>query len=413
MNNYQRFLLLAFLVFGQVHAQDFFTDGYILSMQKDTISGLIENLNWRENPREIHFKPNQNSEAEVYTPADIMGFGIWTKVEEHYWGVRMDMDISTVKSTDLSYNKVRKIATVSGFMRIRILGPINLYEFRDSLKKEHFFTQKRNGDIEELIFHKYLENDNQQSTVVRTDKRYQKQLLDMMAECTAIGPEDMRHMEYNLYHISRFVRGYNDCVAPDQIQYIAKKEKPTLHLGLIAGSSYSSVSFGQGSPASLTSIEQKFTLGYLTGLGLEMQLPRNLGRNSLRFEGIYHHRRFKARWDSEENSAFSVQYLQGYLLYQHKGVVRRVNPSFGLGISIYHNLREIDLSTTSQGLFAAQYVANEGKTGAAGVIQAGFVYQNLSIDFRYHYFINSKFIVLGNGSIREQSIHAALTWFIL
>lgn len=76
MKPFIRLLISLSLLIGHVIAQDLFVEGYILSMNGDTITGWIENQNWKINPQTILYKQSSNAEPTRYAPSDISGFGM-------------------------------------------------------------------------------------------------------------------------------------------------------------------------------------------------------------------------------------------------------------------------------------------------------------------------------------------------
>lgn len=407
-------LIALFFVCTELQAQNAFISGYILSKESDTIRGLVNDQNWRENPREIIFKAGVNEEDEVFTASDIKGFGIWNEIEEHYRAVNMEIDFSPIKTNDLSYNKERKLVRISVFLRVRILGPINLYELKDTIQKEHFFVQKGNGKIAELVYHRFLDDDAIQTAAYKSNNRYQDQLYEMMIDCEGISLSDTRKLEYRLFNINRIIQNYNECVAPEQYQYVSKKEKPKFKFGFVGGTSYSFVNFGPGVPAGLSSIQYDFSLGYLVGLGLDIQLSRNLGRNSIRIESIIHSRRYKAQWSGIDNSSFSKSMLQTNYIYQYKKINRKVNPHLGAGLSIYLSSEKNNQISPNEIKRTVQYIVSNkvGKIGIAGIVNSGLEYRNVYLDFRYYYFLNSNIVFLeSSASVYEQSFQVSFSWF--
>lgn len=408
-------LFTTFLLFNATQAQDLFTQGYVLTTSGDTVSGLIENQNWLENPNTIRFKESSTSEVRTYSPSDIAGFGMWTEMEEHYRGVNMEIDFTPVKTPDLLYSKDRQLVRTNTFLRIRVLGRVSLYDLRDSSRKEHYFIQKDQGEIVELIYHRYIDNDNPQTSVVRVVSMFKNQLSSFLAGCDKIGSDDINKSKYTLFHISRLVRNYNTCIYPDEIQYIAKKDKPKLSLGVMVGASVSSVLFRTGFSNTLQSIEYDFAPGFLGGLALNVQLPRNNGRNAMRIEGIFNNRKFKAQWTPDDNSSFSVPAIQLNLLYQYRGTNSgKVNPYFGIGLSFDQSLKQFEVNSTVVPLLATQFVTTERRNGVSGIFNVGVLYENMYLDFRYNHYFNTKLVLLGEvGSLTERSFQVCLAWFLL
>ena len=411
----QLFLLLvmALLLSKEMYAQDLFVRGYVLSTSGDTIHGWVENLNWDENPNTIRFRQNSTAALQIYAASDINGFGMWTEIEEHYRAVSMNMDFSPVKTQQLTYAQERLLKPYSVFLRIRILGPICLYELKDSLRKDHFFAQKKGEEIEELIYHRYMVEDNIQSSVVRTDNRYRDQLLNIMGLCDQIRLADMSEMTYSLFHLSRIIQRYNICVAPEEEQYVSQKERPKVSFGPLVGTSYSSVVYGTGFNNVLQSITYDFSPGMIAGLAMNVALPRNQGKNALRFEGLYHLRRFQAQWSPGLNSAFSVQNIQLNLMYQYRMVSGKLNPYAGIGLTTFLNLTKFERNTTDIILRSTQFVTTDSDIGTAGMVNLGVRYQNLYVDIRYTQYFNPRIVLLGElGRINEQSFQLCVAYFL-
>ncbi len=92
-------ILISILNHGNSYSQSNFESGYIITMQKDTIKGFIDNRNWEKTPDQIVFKSNLDSKEITYNPNNIYGFGF--EGESYVSGI-VTIDQSPIRDREIT-----------------------------------------------------------------------------------------------------------------------------------------------------------------------------------------------------------------------------------------------------------------------------------------------------------------------
>ncbi len=241
------FTLLALTLLGQKN----FVEGFITTLNGEQVNGLIDYREWVKTPHEIRFQRHGTAgKTEILTPYDIAGFKINYKQEEYIRAV-VGVNNEPISDKEILEFELRAdeipavqldIDTI--FLLVLVKGQINLYFYEDDNDKQHYFIQKGNGKIEELIYR--IVRSRSPSTaadlLVPPNSRvyganvaggpasliqsvtmldYRKQLLDAMPGCPAI-LSDINRSLYS-YTLLKLVNKYNTCV--NHLTYVKPKDK--------------------------------------------------------------------------------------------------------------------------------------------------------------------------------------------
>ncbi len=396
-------------------AQENYTAGYIIEPTGDTIRGFVDNQDWRKNPIRITFKEGATASPSIYSATNIQGFGILEPVIEHYRAVNMNIDNSPVKEGSLNVTPVPTMQYFSGFLRARIIGPISLFELRDTLRKEHLFIQSGDQEIQELTYHTFLVKGEGLGVgnVAKTNSQFRIQLLDLMGACENIRLKDVENLEYSQFHIMRLINRYHECVAPDKKVFVSKKETAKIRLGILAGGSLDRIGFGNGTAAELQAINYGASLGYTAGISAQFVLPRNRGRNAVNWELLYENRRIQAQWSPDIETGIEVQQIRSNLIYQYRITGKSVTPFFGLGFSGALLLGDLPERESRDPVYNAVRIllaTPELEVGFLGMV--GVATRKFSWDLRYIKHTNPQFIFQEPTRVNEYSIQTTLTYYL-
>jgi|WetSurMetagenome_2_1015567.scaffolds.fasta_scaffold100193_2 hypothetical protein len=214
-------LLLFIFIFSFqiVLSQNKFRQGYIVKLNNDTITGLI---NYRDNPvasKLCQFRLSEDQPLIEYSPDEIQGYGF---VGDRYFLAKAD---STEKSG-------------SGKMFFEVLteGRISLYKYND-----RFFAEKGDTLMCELT-RKQTEAVVDGRRVIYDSKRYLGLLTFLMADCDEI---KTRIPKTELYErsLTELVEDYNRLLTGSIKTYKANKKWTKINFGFYAGTIFSSVNF--------------------------------------------------------------------------------------------------------------------------------------------------------------------------
>jgi hypothetical protein len=221
---------ILFFFFGIYSAftQTNFVAGAIITLNSDTIKGEIDYPEWIYNPRKIVFRSKNMPNAKTYTYRDIKGFTISDKNEKYQTAI-VDMDDAPVDGHKLnSYGSIKDLETAPQWVRdtvfllVDVQGRVNLFSlFQYADGKPHYFTQKNNGKIEELIYRrgKII---NRDTFSVFTLSTYKNQLQALTSDCTVLN-QGIDKLPYNKSEIFKVITEYNTCIGQSIYTYKQKK----------------------------------------------------------------------------------------------------------------------------------------------------------------------------------------------
>jgi hypothetical protein len=144
-----------------IKAQSNFRPGYIITNEKDTISGLIDFRTHKMNAQTCKFRASDTSEEKLYSPGDIYGYR-FTDDGKYY--VTKDIEI------DRQQKKV--------FLEYLVQGMVSLYFYPDNESNYYFFkdesgemtpvTKRKDKEIvDEKSGLRYTMEDNQYKGLIR------------------------------------------------------------------------------------------------------------------------------------------------------------------------------------------------------------------------------------------------------
>lgn len=156
-------------------AQRNFKPGYVVSLIGDTTKGWIDYKEWRENPRFITFKSNEQSPEQNHSTQTIQVFGILDADEfKRYVG---PVTKGEVELAELSTGIDSSFVTDSIFLKTLVSGDnVTLYSYTDKIKMRFFIAEKNSAPIE---LKRYIYLDNKQTGKLREYNVYTQQLLNL------------------------------------------------------------------------------------------------------------------------------------------------------------------------------------------------------------------------------------------
>lgn len=393
-----------FLSFTMV-AQSNFVEGSITTLNEETIYGKIDYREWNTMPREIRFQRTDSSEkTEIYACKHLASLKIKYNNEEYVRAIvnvnkePVDKDIMRFESKQEAEASF-KLVSDTVFLLTLIRGNVNLFTMTDEQNKQHFFIQKRMGNIDELIYRVVLIPDNQvptpflNATSGNSSKAiyfddYRKQLSEAMQDCPATQKEiDKVYYSYDLLSL---VKKYNECVGA--LNYVKPRDRAkSFFYGYI----------GVGQPfIDYKNIRSNFdrrfsgTLTSSFGLGFDIGMIRSLNKLSLGLEANFITLQGATTVPSVSsndqiiNNNYTIDIkgvrLNGifkYVLYNGK-----IQPYLKAGIGGSSYSKSNLVNTTSlpdQSFFIARYRQDLLKSELHGIIGLGLNVNNFFLESRY------------------------------
>lgn len=410
---YLLYTLLSFLTLTTVfpvNAQKNYAEGYVLTVQGDTVKGFIDDKNWSKNPKAIRFKRDINSAQLVeYRPVQLQSFYI--KPSNDYY-------ISYIGKVDHSPIAIGKLIEVSAdsdflekdhtmidsvFVNVLSTGAVSLYFYKDRDLKDHFFFQKGKGPISELIFQKYVRRLDNGQEYTREVRQYRGQLKEIMNDCDK--PDGtIAKATYTKQSLSGIVNDYNTCSSQSQSTYKKTTEKVRTTVGLLVGMSKTSFLHTIGDKT----IYYPDAYSPVAGLFFDFILPRNRSAWSVYSDVFWKAYNIKAPVTSSNifERTLKVSQLKASILPRYTFPTRKIRPFINAGVStsLFINAEGNILSNNYDDEKDFDTIAF-GLQGGVGI-----TYKKFAFEIRYE---NSKSVFSGlYASTSEWNMSGLLTYRI-
>lgn len=278
MMKYFILTILCCLLFSS-YAQKEFVSGYIVTAKGDTLRGEIDNRKWVKNPTSVIFREIGKS-YEKYDADNLNGFGVTN--ENVYVKKRVSVDVTPYLEGRLLNTRERKIVKDSVLLLKQFIkGRISLYYFKDETSKPHFYIQKMDGPLEELINHKYLLTIGDK-TFERNVELYNAQLFDLCQDCSLYTGKALTY-SFTEGDIAPAILKYNAFFGDNTAKVTSAKEKLSVDF-------YIKAIGGGFSYEIMDRYERFFKSGLLTtafGGGVLIELPSERKKVGVKIDLLY------------------------------------------------------------------------------------------------------------------------------
>lgn len=164
-------LLSGIPVFG--FAQSNFQKGYVVTNNKDTLTGYIDYVEQTRNPVSVTFKTALESQIQTFNTANCSAFSINEMEAYQRFGVEVSM--SKIELGNLSVDPDKTTEKRDVFLKVLQAGKnVTLFSYTDKIKKRFYLLEKDSIIPYELISRIYLKSTG--DNVMMTDLQYQRQL---------------------------------------------------------------------------------------------------------------------------------------------------------------------------------------------------------------------------------------------
>lgn len=213
--------LLTATLIGQNYTEK---KGFIITLEKDTLKGILKYSDGEKTPEGVEYISNGNS--KYYDAKKILSFKVSNEVQ--FESHKLKYSTNPIKNEKITESKEIIYEEEQVFLRVIILGEINLYEYRDRNKKRHLAVSNEKGEIEDLIEIFYKKDKG----IVKISK-YKNQLKRILYDCKLCYPQ-IDKTELTKRSLINLIKVYHDNLNL-QPKYIAKKEKTKLNISILGG----------------------------------------------------------------------------------------------------------------------------------------------------------------------------------
>lgn len=345
-------ILFIFFVFSCVtsFAQQNYLNGYIVSLQGDTIKGQIDYKNWEKNPSNIQFKKENSENAKAYSATEINAFGISTlNRTEKYISAKVLIAHSSEDMETMDTDGIFKDTEETLFLLQIYDGSYKLYTYKD--EKIHFYITE-GSQINELKYKKYF--DKSKNTIMSSD-RYKIQLINLLKNCSTIRETTINNTNYNMIDLIKLLKTYDKCMGVNHTQ-AAVQESAKVVFGGILATDFSTISAVNGKYRDETISSAG---NFAVGVSISLKSPRNYGSSSIQIELLYRRYKFEsnsvAEYSSQEYRKYHNKLVGNYakmnLMYRYQLMLNKLKPFINVGVTQGYKLSDIDKGTTERTYF--------------------------------------------------------------
>lgn len=275
-------LLLCIVVCSAAAGQSGCEKASLITLNQDTIHGLIACKALRKEKHSIKFKSSASGSITDYDPLDIISFSVNQVL---YYGAMVEKEVSRLAKRNLDTNKTFFILKDTIFFKCLFMSDKALFLDREVGKKDNFYIKTHNG-YELLLYKRHLAEHNKK-LVVEDDRSYIGQLATYLEQCPdlhVILPE----IKYDYVHLYYLFLRYNQCTNG----LIVHEKGPTrmsLEFGITAGPSLTTVEFEGTGFDYITQVEYSPSVSVSIGTYADLIFPYKQKRSSIYNELLLTH----------------------------------------------------------------------------------------------------------------------------
>lgn len=383
-------LMLFALIASRVVAQEKFLPGYVKTADGVRTEGYIDYRNWKNNPKQVSFKKDEQGKVQVFKAIDISEFGV---KDEIYVGAIVEKEITTNTTYGLSKSSELELRMDTVFLQTLVSGEKTLMGMKSS-GKQNFYIKEGHKYV--LLQYKWYMIEQNGKQLKAENLTYRRQLATYLGDCLRMSTP-LQSASYSTKSLQSIFLQYYACT--DKMPVFRKvREKVVSELGLLAGASNTSLTF-KTSMAVQDIINYNFpsTTGIVGGLYLNLFLPRNNQKWSFYNELMFSSYKVTGSFQDlkNENDYRDVEGSLGYNYLKINNLIRYSYPIGGLrifvngGVSNGLAISETNEKTTFSKFYSTEItqegkVLSETRTYEQGVIVgAGVISGRLAAEMRY------------------------------
>ncbi|NDP21279.1 MAG: hypothetical protein GZ091_09395 [Paludibacter sp.] len=198
-------LISVIFLFSEINAEESFKNGYIITLENDTVFGKIANSNYYGNSIECIFKENNKDETVTFLPNQLSGYRF---VDGKYY-ISQKVLVDSIPTTF--------------FMEYLIKGKLNIFFRHEKNLTNHYYAEKDNSGLRELIYKDETVH-NEEGWFSSKDKKYIGLLTYFTSDCETIRKDIPKIDEPDHKKLIKFGKKYNDLSCPDNACLIYEKK---------------------------------------------------------------------------------------------------------------------------------------------------------------------------------------------
>lgn len=323
-------LLINHFIFSQIN----FQAGYYLTNSNQKVNCLIKNIDWKNSPKFIEIKPNENEVAQEINLRDIAVFEIYG--ESKYIKAQVEIDRSSDNVSELNYNREPLLKLETLFLKVIIEGEASLYEYMDKNLKRFFFKVK-DEDITQLVYKKYRKN----AETIDSNNFFKQQLFTNLT-CDKTLEKNVENLSYTRGSLKSIFIAYHDCKNFKYTNFDPKK-RAIFHLIPKLGINYSTA-YVNNDLAKYLNADFGSKINPRIGIELSYVFPFNNNKWEIFIEPTYNFYQAETTYD------YTV--FNGFVTNRFDVIAQFQNNHFELPVGVkYHSF----INTKSSFYFSFQF----------------------------------------------------------
>lgn len=302
------FCLVSLSCFGQSD----FQEGYYITLQGDTIHGLIDNRGEIRNSKLCIYQRDESSDEIKFAPDEIKSY----------------------RFKDSKYYISKRINTSRGeeqvFVEFLVNGITDLYFFRDPYNYL-YAIEYEDGELLEL-FKKtdtlYIEG---RGEVFKESNNHIRLLKATFADCMEIQPQ-INQVQLTHKSLIKLTKDYHNYVCEDEQCIIYEKQLPAIKIQVapIVGYTVSNLRFDEGF-YSRFSYDQNSNPSF--GIQVNAVFPRIFERISYQLEVLYNNNDVYGMYRGYYQLYINNALLQPSLAFKYNSPKGKIRPTFAVGVA--------------------------------------------------------------------------------
>lgn len=196
------------------YSQKTMVEGYIITLDGDTVQGLIRERKWPQTPRKVEFVTG--GKGKVYWPEEIDGFGTGNL---SFISKKVKVDVSPHKPGQREKHPNPVFVTDTVFLQLIVKAEKSLYYYRDPAYKDHFYLVHSDGNPEALIYKEWISFTyylGKNRMLVGKNDEYKNQLREAFSDCLQLRGR-IAVTPYAVAEMRELFEAYKVCGATDQV----------------------------------------------------------------------------------------------------------------------------------------------------------------------------------------------------
>ncbi|KAF2330458.1 outer membrane beta-barrel protein [Flavobacterium ginsenosidimutans] len=225
------FIALTLLLTLRSYSQIAFEKGYVITENNQKTDCLIENMDWKNNPKDFRYRLSEDSPIINADTKTIKEFRVTGQKKFIRSTVNIDRSSKDLQTMTTEKKPIFHLETL--FLQVLMEGNASLYLYDDSTIRR-FFYKVNNSEVKQLVYKTYLVSDDNDNTKNYTDQiaknNYFREQLYLDLKCDNIQQNEYETLTYTKNALMRILAKYNKCTNSEFVDLEVKEKKDLFNL---------------------------------------------------------------------------------------------------------------------------------------------------------------------------------------